>query len=163
VAATSSLSPDEQVLRSHLDSGPFQSGLDRGRWRLISIDWPYVLVAISAAPDRGPAEYVLRFECSNYPQSAPTAQLWDVERQQPLAPQRWPGGRGRVPLAFNPGWKGGSCIYLPCDRLSFEGHEGWRTQHPSMIWSPSKSDLTLYLRIVHDLLNSPDYTGPISS
>ena len=151
---------DEQVLRAHLEAGPFQSGVDRGRWRLLSLKWPYALIAIQAA-DRvgGPAEYALRFECTNYPQTAPTARPWDAERNSPLPLARWPNGKSRVPLAFNPGWKDGQCLYLPCDRLSIEGHDAWRTQHPSMIWSPT-SDITQYLRIVHDLLNSSDYSCP---
>jgi hypothetical protein len=153
------MDPDERVFRMHIERGPFQSGMDRQRWRLLSIDWPYVLIGICAATRAGgPTEYMLRFECSNYPHLAPTAQLWDPDRGIPLDPSRWPTGRFRVPLAFNPAWKNGQCLYLPCDRLSFEGHEGWRMQHPSMIWSPA-SDITLYLRIVHDLLNSNDYTG----
>lgn len=151
---------DEQVFRSDIAAGPFQSGLDRGRWRLLSIKWPHALIAVQAADTAGgPPDYALRFECINYPQSPPTAQPWDAERDVPLAPERWPSGAKRLSLAFNPGWRGGQCLYLPCDRLSIEGHDPWRTQHPSMIWSPA-SDITHYLRIVHDLLNSSDYTGP---
>lgn len=154
---------EERIFRTHVDRGSFQSGVDRGRWRLVAIDWPHVIIAVSAAARAGgPAEYAFRFECSGYPQSAPTAQPWDIERGAPLAHQRWPTGRSRVPLAFNPGWKNGQCLYLPCDRLSMEGHEPWRTQHPSMIWSPN-GDITHYLRIVYDLLNSSDYTGPRSA
>ena len=151
---------DEQVFRAHLEAGPFQNGVGRGRWRLLSLKWPHALIAIQAA-DRvgGPAEYVLRFECTNYPQTAPTARPWDADTNSSLPPGIWPNGKIRVPLAFNPGWKDGQCLYLPCDRLSIEGHDAWRTQHPSMIWSPA-SDITQYLRIVHDLLNSSDYSGP---
>ena len=150
---------DEQVFRAHIAAGPFQSGFDRGRWRLLALDWPHALIAIQAAERvGGPAEYVLRFECTNYPQAPPTAQPWDLERGAPLPPDRWPSGTKRVSLAFNPGWKSGQCLYLPCDRLSIEGHDVWRSQHPSMIWSPA-SDITQYLRIVHDLLTSSDYSG----
>ncbi len=157
------MSPDEQVFRMHIERGPFQSGVARQRWRLLSIDWPYVLIGISAAArEDAPSEYTFRFECSNYPQAAPTAQLWDTDRTAPLEHRRWPTGRSRVPLAFNPKWKNGQCLYLPCDRLSMEGHEPWRSQHPSMIWSPA-NDITLYLRIVYDLLNSNDYTGTLST
>lgn len=158
--STQPIRVDERVFRSHLAAGPFQSGLDRGRWRLLSIEWSYALMAIRAA-DRvsAPSEYALRFECTNYPQSPPTAQPWDADRDIPLPPEHWPSGTRRVPLVFNPGWKDGQCLYLPCDRLSIEGHDAWRTQHPSMIWSP-ESDITHYLRIVHDLLNSSDYSGP---
>ena len=151
---------DEQVFRDHLKAGPFQSGVDRRRWRLLSIKWPHALITIQAAERVGaPPEYAFRFECTNYPQSPPTAQPWDPDGNTALPPGRWPNGVRRVPLAFNPGWKGGQCLYLPCDRVSIEGHDTWRTQHPSMIWS-SASDITHYLRIVHDLLNSSDYSGP---
>ena len=154
---------DEQVFRSHLEAGPFQSGLERGRWRLLSLEWPHALIAVQAANRvGGPSEYQLRFECTNYPHSPPTAQPWDAEGDLPLPPERWPSGSKRVSLAFNPDWKSGLCLYLPCDRLSIEGHDAWRTQHPSMIWSP-ESNITLYLRIVHELLNSSGYSGPRSS
>lgn len=154
-----SLQVDERVFRAHLEAGPFQSGLDRGRWRLISLNWPHALIAVKAA-DRpgGPSEYALRFQCTDYPQSPPTAQPWDADENAPLSRERWPGGGRRLSLAFNPDWMDGQCLYLPCDRLSIEGHDNWRTQHPSMIWS-SQSDITLYLRIVHELLHSSEYTG----
>ena len=150
---------DEQVFRRDLESGPFQSGCDRGRWHLHDLDWPHAIIAIQAAiRENSPTDYALRFECTDYPQAPPTAQPWDAEKEVPLPFTRWPGGTRRVPLAFNPNWKSGKCLYLPCDRLSIEGHEAWRNQHPSMIWSP-ESDITLYLGIVHELLNSSDYTG----
>ncbi len=153
------MGPDERVFRAHLERGPFQSGVARGRWWLVSIDWQHALIAVSAAPrEGGPDEYVFRFELNDYPQSAPTAQPWDLERGVPLERGRWPTGRSRVPLAFNPNWNY-QALYLPCDRLAIPGHEPWRTQHPSMVWSPA-GDITQYLRIVHELLNSKDYTGP---
>lgn len=151
--------PDEQVFHAHLAGGPFQSGVDRGRWRLVLVNWPHAVIAVSAAARaNAPAEYAFRFELSNYPVTPPTAQPWDEAGQSPLPAQRWPGGRERVAYAFNPGWKDGTCLYLPCDRHSIEGHDGWRTQHPEMIWSPA-GDITQYLRIIYDLLHSEDYTG----
>lgn len=159
-----SVKPDESVLRGHIAAGPFQSGVDRGWWRLVAIDWPYVIIAVSATPrEKCPSEYSFRFECSNYPQDAVTAQPWDMDRNTPLDGSKWPTGRSRIPPAFNPGWKGGQCLYLPCDRLAIEGHAGWVNQHPNMIWKANSSDITLYLGILHDLLNSSDYTGPRSS
>ena len=158
--ADSPVRVDEQVLRAHLEAGPFQSGLDRGRWRLLFLNWPYALIAVKAAErDRGPEEYILRFECSNYPMAPPTAQLWDTATNTPLSSACWPSGKRRVSAVFNPKWKNGQCLYLPCDRLSIEGHDGWRTQYPEMIWSP-EGDITQYLRIIYDLLISSDYSGP---
>lgn len=149
----------ESVLRAHLEAGPFQSGVDRGRWRLVVLDWPHVVIAVTAAPRPGaPMEYAFRFECTGYPQVPPTAQPWSEVLKGGLPPAQWPGGRSRVPFAFNPSWKGGQCLYLPCDRLSIEGHDPWRTQHPSLIWSPRR-DITQYLAVIYELLNSSDYTG----
>lgn len=156
-------SPDEAVFREHLDAGPFQSGVDRGRWRLLGIDWPYAVIEIGAAKrEGGPTAYAFRFELTDYPQAPPTAQPWDAERETHLVAAAWPGGGQRLQLAFNPNWKNGQCLYLPCDRLAVEGHDGWRNQHPEMIWS-SSGDITQYLRILHDYLNSGDYSGPRSA
>jgi len=153
----------ETVLRAHLDAGPFLSGVDRGRWRLLVMTWPHAIIAVSAAERPGaPCEYAFRFECTGYPQTPPTAQPWSESADAPLPPDRWPGGRSRVPLAFNPGWKSGQCLYLPCDRHAIEGHDPWRTQHPSLIWSPQR-DITQYLQVIYELLNSSDYSGLRSS
>jgi len=155
--------PDERAFRAHLQQGPFQSGIDRGYWRLISIDWPYVLMGVTAAKrECGPEEYIFRFHCTNYPQDPPTAQPWDPGRETSLDQVNWPAGRNRVDYVFRPGWNGGQCLYLPCDRLAMRGHDAWRTRYPDMIWSAS-GDITQYLRIVYELLNSSDYTGPRSA
>lgn len=151
---------EERVFRSHIEQGPFLSGVARQRWRILSIEWPYALIAISAAPrPNGPEEYVLRFDLTNYPQWGPTARPWDIERGAPLADEKRPHGKSRVPKAFRTDWKNGIALYLPCDREAIQGHEGWIQQHPSMIWNP-QGDITQYLRIIYDLLNSSDYSGP---
>lgn len=151
--------PAEHVFRSHLEAGPFASGEERGRWRLLSIAWPFAVIVVSAAErPNSPKEYALRFELSNYPQSPPTACPWDHEAQVRLAPERRPHGTLRVPMAFRSDWKDGQHLYLPVDRGAIEGHEGWRNKHPEMIWSPRQC-ICQYLRLVHELLNSEDYTG----
>lgn len=153
------LTPDERVFREHLEAGPFQSGVDRGRWNLVSVNWSHSVIAVSAASHlSAPDEFDFRFELTNYPAVPPTAQPWNSETNTALEIGKWATGGGRMQLAFNPGWKSGSCLYLPCDRQSIEGHEIWIQQHPEMIWSPG-GDITQYLRIIYDLLNSKDYTG----
>jgi len=153
------VSLDARVFHAHIQAGPFQNGIDRGRWRLISIDWPHAIIAVAAAPrDNAPDEYAFRFNLAGYPQTAPTAQPWDVARNAALQTAQWPSGQARVSLAFNPGWQGGGALYLPCDRISIQGHDAWRTQHPHMLWRPT-GDITQYLEIVHDLLTSSDYSG----
>lgn len=153
------MNPDERVLRQHLEEGPFQSGIANNRWQLIEENWPFLLVAVTAATrERSPSEYAFRFQCENYPATAPTAQPWDTSTNKPLAHNQWPTGRERVPAAFNPGWKNGQCLYLPCDRIAMQGHNGWVVKYPHMLWSVS-GDITQYLNIIYELLNSNDYTG----
>jgi hypothetical protein len=147
--------PDEVALRRDLEGGRFLLGVMSGRWRLLGTDFPFVLIAVRAADGD---EFVLRFECTNYPQTPATAALWDAALDRPLDPQNWPKGTSRIPLAFNPGWKAGTCLYLPCDRQSIEGHEVWLTQHPALLWEPAKG-ISKYLSIVHQLLNSGEYGG----
>lgn len=149
----------ETVLLAHLEAGPFQSGVERGRWRLGAVTWPNVVIAVSAVERAGsPPEYAFRFDCAGYPQKPPTAQPWSETDNAPLSHDRWPTGRLRVPAAFNPNWKSGQALYLPCDRLAIEGHDPWLTKHASMIWSPRR-DITQYLHVIYELLHSSDYSG----
>jgi len=104
------------------------------------------------------AEYAMRFECSGYPQSPPTAQPWCLETNTPLPPARWPTGRSIVPSVFRPEWKGGTCLYLPCDRVSIECHSNWMHENPSRLWQPARG-IICYLDQIYDLLNQDGYTG----
>jgi len=152
------LTPDERQFRADLQGGAFLRGVARGRWRLVKTAWPHAIIAVAAAERAAsPTEFGFRFELTNYPQDAPTAQPWDVVGDRPLEPTRWPTGRSRVIAAFNPGVNA-KAIYIPCDRVAIQGHDAWRAQHVSMIWSPA-GDITQYLRVLHELLNSGDYTG----
>jgi hypothetical protein len=151
--------PDERAFRADVSSGAFLLGECQHRWKLGPVDWPSALIAVTAAARPGaPDEWWFRFDCSGYPQQAPTARPWDPEPNQPLPFSRWPTGRSRVPAVFRPDWKGGSCLYLPCDRISAAGHPNWRVDHPALAWSPARG-ITLYLEELHALLNSSDYTG----
>ncbi len=139
----------EQALRAHLAGGRFLAGAARGRWRLIELRWPVALIEVAARDER---RFVLRFECTGYPQQAPTATLWDMNKQQPLEASRWPRG-GRVSQVFNHGWRGGMALYLPCDREALPGHGNWVHEHPWLIWKPERG-LLQYIEAVCELLQS---------
>lgn len=149
------ISPDEAVFRSHIQSGRFQNAAARNRWRLVKVAWPHAVFAVRAADGR---EFGFRFECSNYPRTPASACPWDLERDAQLDRAKWPAGRNRIPLAFNPDWQGGQSLYLPCDGRSIEGHANWLQQHPHLAWDPTLG-VVHYLRIIFDLLNSGDYEG----
>jgi len=143
---------DEQAFQADVDSGAFLNGSISGRWGVEQVDWPHALIWVRA---RDGSHLLLRFELTNYPQTAPTARPWDGAQNAPLAPARWPRGEARVSAAFNPNWNAGA-LYIPCDRIAIQGHEAWRHQHPSMLWDPA-AGIHRYVRVVSDLLGSPDY------
>lgn len=151
--------PDHRSLMADLTSGAFLLGEHAGRWRLLDASWPFVTIEVAAAPRlRSPTGYCLRLNCLGYPNAAPTGSLWDPVTNRTLAFKEWPTGRSRVPAVFRTDWKDGSCLYIPCDRESFSGHENWRQEHADLIWRPAEG-ITQYLRAVHELLNSEDYQG----
>ena len=153
------LPPDRLLLESDLAAPAFRCGEFEGRWRHVETRWPHVIIAIAAVVRaNAPSEYGFLFECTGYRQRAVTGRPWDIEANAPLAPSKWPNGKSIVPTVFNPGWQGGSALYIPCDRVSMEGHDPWRTQYPNRLWQPSRG-IICYLEQIYDLLNQADYTG----
>ncbi len=149
------MSPDERTFRAHLKRGAFQAGVSAGRWRLIRIEWPHALIAVSAADRKnGPEELVLRFELTGYPNTLPTSVLWDIDANAVLAEGRRPQGE-RATLAFRHNWES---LYIPCDRKGIVGHGDWATVHPEWMWNETKG-IALYLQLVHELLNEDACTG----
>ena len=159
--------PDERALLEHLESAPFQAGVDAGWWRLFTcgerstwqggspINWPHAFIAVSAAVRAdSPTEYVLRFELSGYPQAAPTAGLWDCSRNCLLAAEFRPKGE-RAASAFRTDWEGGRALYAPYDRAAIDH---WPRRYPQYEWH-ARRDLTFYLTNVFELLNDDDYLG----
>ena len=156
---TSIVPPDQMLLEADLAAPEFRRCQIEGKWRHVATNWPHVLLAVSADdPTYAPAEYTFRFECSGYRQTPVTAQPWDLAGNVPLPPPRWPAGRSIVPSVFRPDWKGGQCLYLPCDRISIDGHQNWLHEHPNRLWQPSRG-IICYLEQIHDLINQSDYTG----
>lgn len=153
------MSPDERVLRQHVASARFQEGVDRGRWQIVGdIAWPVVMIAVTASPrDSAPSEYVLRFDLTGYPESAPTATPWNLTTGNVLEPALRPKGK-RVGYVFRADWNGGQALYAPFDRVALNGHSSWKTQHPRRVWDSSK-DLAWLLQVLHEMLNNDDYMG----
>lgn len=143
------MTENARLLDEHLKSARFLSGAARGRWKLLETAWPFVLVEVVA---RDAGRFVLRFDCTGYPDQAPTAMPWDRLQGQMLPAQNWPRG-GRVSQVFNPSWKNGTALYLPCDRESIAGHPNWHAEYPWLIWKPVRG-LVQYLEAVHEILQS---------
>lgn len=154
------MAPDERALREHLHGGRFQAGVAAGRWRLISVTWPAVVVAVSAAErSNSPAEFVLRFELGGYPQNPPTGGLWDTVADASLPADRRPKGERAAHLFRADGWHGGAtAMYAPWDRMGLQAHANWANDYPHDAWNPAR-DLSFILAKVHEVLNADDYLG----
>lgn len=151
--------PGEVLLRQDFAAPEVRCGEIEGRWRPISTSWPHTIIAVSAPErPRAPLEYAFRFECSGYRQNPVTGQPWDVQNSKPLPPDRWPTGPVMVASVFRPEWKNGTCLYLPCDRTSIEGHDNWRTIYPSRLWQPERG-IICYLEQIYELFHQSDYSG----
>jgi len=148
--------PDHRALLADLESPSFVLGVDEGRWRVVSIEWPVTLLAVSAAPRAGaPDEFVLRCDFAGYPALAPTAVPWHLEESRPLTPGERPKG-DRVGFVFRSDWK--EALYAPFDRVALEDHQNWATQHARFTWTPDR-DVTWYAIRLHELVNDDDYQG----
>ena len=152
--------PDERAVREHFAGGRFRAGVADGRWRLVEVRWPHTLVAVSAARRaNSPKEFVLRFELTGYPHSAPTGGLWDVETGSSLAANRRPKGERAASLFRTDGWAGGAtAMYAPWDRFGLQAHADWPHKYPLQAWNATR-DLSFVLINVHEVLNADDYLG----
>ena len=151
--------PDKIAFDAHLAAPEFRCGEMEGRWRLMSIDWPYALIAVSAAArPNAPQEFGFRFLCDGYPSQAVTCQPWDLQASGALPGSKWPKGKLIIPSVFNPNWNSASGLYLPTDRIALRGHDTWVHQQPWRLWRPDVG-IICYLEILHDLLQSADYLG----
>jgi hypothetical protein len=150
---------DKQAFEQHINRPEFRLAKYERRWEILTVEWPNVFVRIYAEyRDGAPGYFDFRFDCVGYPNALPTAIPWDHSISQPLAFARWPKGRSHIPSIFNPSWESGRSLYLPCDRLAIKSHPDWATRYPHWLWK-ADSGLSHYIRIIHGLLNSPDYTG----
>ena len=140
--------PDKRAFEADTTKAAFRLGEAEGRWRLIHIEWPIVLVEVSA---KGQNKYVLRLDCASYPQEPPTGGPWDLERNAILEFSQWPRGK-RISEVFRADWKSGSALYMPYDRIGIKTHPNWRTEMPSKIWRPSVG-IVQYVEFIHELLH----------
>ena len=156
------LPPDQLLLERDLAAPEFRCGEVEGRWRHVATP----LAAchrgrLRSERPNSPKEFGFRFECSGYRTKPVTAQPWNLEADVPLPLSRWPAGSSVVASVFRPEWKQGQCLYLPCDRLSIEGHDNWRNEHPSRLWQPARG-IICYLEQIYELLNQGAYSGVVS-
>lgn len=151
--------PDRALVELDLAAPAFRCGEIEGRWRRLSTLWPHAVIAVAAPPrPKSPEAFAFRFNCSGYRATPVSAQPWDQAGNRPLPAPQWPAGPSIVSSVFRPDWKNGECLYLPCDRMSIDGHPNWQTEHPSRLWQPDRG-IICYLEQLHGLFFDSDYSG----
>lgn len=145
------LPPDQAAFTADLEDPTFQAGVARGWWSVVRRDGVDVTFEVTA---RGGRTAAVRVDFTGYPGAPPTALLWDVERDEALPVNQWPAG-GRASEVFSPGWspQNGGALYWPLDRRALPGHEAWRTQYPSHVWSEEWT-VTRWLHELRDVVRS---------
>jgi hypothetical protein len=141
-----------EIFLNHLDSPEYQSGEIEGRWGILDQEnrptWPILFFWISA---RNSKVYNFKFDFTGYPENAPTAVLWDLEKKSVLAAVERPNFSKRAIQVFKI-W-GHECNYLPCDRLAFQGHSSWLHEHAALIWNNQQDTFIKYLNELFQILN----------
>ena len=143
--------PSITHVAADLKKNDFLSGCDAGRWRIICNEFPILDFAISATePDGTSSEYGFRAELSNYPGQAPMVQIWDHEKNTPLAVDRRPKGGARVEKTFQK-W-GKDTVYRPWDRMTGP-HDNIAGKFPDFAWNPERR-LIFIFEDLYGILNS---------
>lgn len=152
------MKPSIAAFNKHVELAAFQIGIDRGHWSVLDEDperptWPIVDIWVKAAKkENKPDGYHFRFNLEGYPAAAPTACLWDIEKDTRLDFSKWPTGSTVVTSVFRNDWEAGNALYAPCDRRAdLAGHPQWKTTHPEAYWTPSSTILT-YLNFLLNIL-----------
>jgi hypothetical protein len=142
--------PAETAIENDLIVPRFLAGMARKQWRLVSLNYPILLIAIAAIEPHGTAgEYGFRFEVTGYPGLAPEVRIWDLQGDQILPVDRRPKGSHRVTEAFKD-WSFGT-VYRPWERHS-GAHGNWTNIYVNLAWHP-KRDISFILEDLHGLLN----------
>jgi hypothetical protein len=142
--------PAEQRIAAELLREDFIGGVEKGRWRLVDQAFPTVDIAVTATePDGTAAEYVFRFELTNYPAQAPMVRIWDAVANTTLPVAQRPTGNNRVTKAFQH-W-GTDTVYRPWDRCTGP-HNSNAANLPHLAWR-SDRNLMFILEDLHGILN----------
>lgn len=134
--------PGRARLQRDLQSADFDLALTQGLWRLVGVDWPTALFAVTAG-DGGALG--LRLDLTGYPGQAPAGQPWDLAAAAPLPMERWPLG-ATAEQTFRRDWSqhNGNAPYLACDRVPLPGHPDWPVSRPERCWNPTRT-IAFYL------------------
>lgn len=134
MAGEADMAPDERALVGQLQSTRFLAGVDEGRWRIVSLDFPMIVVRINACDLDGVHCVSMEFQlvCDDFPAKAPFVQRWDyVNNSRPPAPDGPPGVKDALKDWTHKGKHGG--VYRAWQRYA-SVHNNWAAKRPDEAW-----------------------------
>lgn len=145
--AEGEITPDEHTLLEHLKSVRFQAGVEEGRWEVLELAFPVLIVRVNGEDLSGQTRTSMdfRMECDGFPAIAPFVERWDYQLggrpTQPAVPPAPPTAAPSVTDALkdwsNPqGAHGG--IYQPWQRYAAD-HNGWAAIRPDLAWHRNRN------------------------
>jgi hypothetical protein len=149
--------PGLGALRTHLQSGEYLRGVDSGRWKILKVHWPVVIVTVTVG-DGGLLG--LHLDLTGYPAAAPAGIPWDVEKDAVLPTAQLPEGQWATET-FRSAWcaQNGNALYLTCDRQAITTHhQNWPQENPGEAWHPNRT-VVHYLQVVHKILATAKLPG----
>lgn len=153
--------PARTRLEKDLAASEFESGVRAGMWRVVMLDWPALVVAITAGDGN---ELTMRLKVDGYPAQAPAGQPWHLQDSMLLPKELWPIST-LTPATFPQDWSAANAgaPYVACDRRALSTHPDWATAHPGRAWNPGRT-ITFYLRELYRELQSASIpsSGPPS-
>ena len=156
------------MFEADLEGAEFRAGALKGLWGVADADvvpgdltWPNVCFWLKAAPrENAPDRYYVMVDLSGYRKASPTGTFWDPANKRRLDLAHFPKGRAnsRFAKVFRTDWENGKAFYHPYDRFAAEGHSGWPTEQPHLIWTEDRT-IVDYLEEFQSLLTTEDYLG----
>ncbi|WP_309127102.1 hypothetical protein [Microbacterium sp.] len=149
---TEAADPARVAIEEDLQSASVLDGVENGRWRVVSLVFPVLIVAVIARDGR---ELGMRVDVSGYPTAAPAGIPWHLAAGRPLVVAELPTGPA-AHIVFHSQWSqlNGWTPYMATERLIIQkDHPEWATVHPGRAWNPTRT-IAFYLTELHKELRS---------
>lgn len=146
---------DELTLAAHLAGVRFQAGVEEGRWRIVRLAFPELVVEVTGHDFTGQTSVTMSFRllCDGFPVRAPFVERWSSAGRPP-APQADAGPPGVVDAfkewtADGLGIYGG--IYRAWQRYAAV-HNAWASMRPDEAWRRDR-DLSFIMEKLYGLVS----------
>lgn len=146
---------DELTLAAHLGGVRFQAGVEEGRWQIVRVAFPELVVAVTGEDftEQTSVAMTFRLVCDGFPARAPFVERWSAAGRPP-APQPHEGPPGVVD-AFKEWNADGTNIYGGIYRAwqrSAAVHNAWACTRPDEAWHRDR-DLSFIMEKLYGLVS----------